>query len=196
MKLGALLFVLVIGCRGGPSTEDDPKNSADVAEGSPAQRVVLDMPDYPAAKGERLVTVSAGKHDLGGSWRPRAGVCSGPDLLIMRAGDGGIGVIVLLVLPEERERVTKYLAVMSGPILPEPRVSRVGVQLLAGESSFGFQASDGVVEISEIDRTLSGRFAVTLRDVDTDEAIKYVGVFQQIPIEELPGDQCRLQTGS
>ena len=57
-------------------------------------------------------------------------------------------------------------------------------------SAHAFQGLSGEVEIYGLAERLSGRYAVVLREIQTDDEVNFAGVFDGIPVEPLPADMC------
>jgi hypothetical protein len=111
-------------------------------------------------------------------------------MLQVVAQEPGAGTLVLLQLPPADERVTTYPVALIEAGFPEPPASQVGVQLFVGRNSFAFQAMDGDVEVYAFGARVSGRYAVSLREIASSDTVLYAGVFHGIPIEPIPEDQC------
>ena len=66
----------------------------------------------------------------------------------------------------------------------------MGVQMYRIIGALALQALDGTVDITELDRTVSGRFAVTLRVITADTLVHYAGSFKEIPVRRVPDRSC------
>ena len=83
------------------------------------------------------------------------------------------------------------------------RIARIGTQIHQGLAQsrkitqnrqrvgHSYEAYAGSLELSEFDEMVSGRFAVTMRDFQSDVAIKYAGVFHELPLAPFPDAYCR-----
>jgi hypothetical protein len=49
---------------------------------------------------------------------------------------------------------------------------------------------DGSVDLYSYGKTVSGRFAVTLREISRNERIRYAGAFKEVPVVELEAALC------
>jgi hypothetical protein len=163
-------------------------DSASAAEGA------APMPAFPEAARGRLAAQSAGPSgtpELRGEWPAEAGTCDQPPMLQLVAQEPGMGTIVLLALPAE-SRVTRYpIAIVTGG-LPTPPAAQVGVNLFRALGTYAFQAADGEVEVYALERVVSGRFAVTLREINTNVRVRYAGTFREVPVKSLDAAQCAL----
>jgi len=150
------------------------------------------MPKYPEPGRGRLAALSAGaERPIQGEWPAEAGICEQPPMLQVVSQVPGTGTIVLLALPEGN-RVTSYPVALVGTGLPTPPAAQVGVQMFAGGMPAAYQASDGAVEIYAFEKTVSGRFGVTLRHISTNQKIRYAGAFKGIPLKALDQTHCAL----
>ncbi|MGD2134814.1 MAG: hypothetical protein PVF27_01590 [Gemmatimonadales bacterium] len=151
------------------------------------------MPDYPDPVRGRLVAVSAGIYDLEGMWPARAARCIDPPMLEVHGlvpGAPGVGTLVLLQLPTD-DPLTAYPIMTVDEGVPEPPAAQIAVQDTRGQTAHVFQGLEGSVELYGFDTRASGRFALTLRELQSDNQAKYVGVFHGVPLEDLPADYCR-----
>ncbi len=112
-------------------------------------------------------------------------------MLEVVAEQPGVGTLVLLQLPQADSRLTRYPVTVVDVGAPAPPAAQVAVQLFQERAAYAYQALEGEVEVYGFDERISGRFAVTLREISSDESLRYAGVFHGIPIEVLPEEQCR-----
>lgn len=101
--------VLVVGCKRGNRVPYDPEVTIDSVPPLPAES--LSMPEYPALERGQLNGSSTGFFDLTGSWPAQAETCDGPPILVVQAlsaGDRSIGIIALIHLPPEGDRLITY----------------------------------------------------------------------------------------
>jgi len=179
----------VVACRGKP--EQQVANQ-DVLEGE--DRVAADsiaMPGYPEAHRGYLVARSAGVYTLDGEWQAHAASCDDPPVLQVLAEQPGFGALILLQMPPSAERLTRYPITIVDSGVPVAPAAQIGVQVFQDRNSYAFQGLSGDVEIYGFANRVSGRFAVTLREIRTDNEAKLAGVFDGIPIEPLPEEMCR-----
>jgi len=153
----------------------------------------LEMPDFPAQQRGRMVAASAGApggEEIDGSWEAGAAMCEDPPMMQVMAGAPGIGTLVLLQLPPAEERVGRYPIVIvdSGP--PPTPAAQIGVQLFRGPASYAYQAMEGQVEVYGYGDRVSARFAVSLREIRSNDTVLYAGVFHGVSLEPLPLEQC------
>ncbi len=154
----------------------------------------LEMPDFPAQRRGRMVAASAGApggQEIEGSWEARAAMCEDPPWMQVMAGEPGIGTLVLLQLPPAEERVARYPIVIvdSGP--PPAPAAQIGVQLFRGPASYAYQALEGEVEVYGFGDRVSARFAVKLREIQSNDTVLYAGVFHGVGLQPLPLEQCQ-----
>ncbi len=191
--LAAVLLVLwgavaLSACGAEPAAQAVLTDSAEAdVEQRPMARV---MPDYPTPVRGRLVTRSAGHEDLDGEWPARAGTCEESQTLRLIAGEERAGTILLFYLPPEGERATSYPVVPVDSTVPEPPAVRAGIQLLGTRMGDSYQAFDGTVEVTELDRRVSGRLALHVRNIDTRDTVLYAGVFEGVRVRPLPEEEC------
>jgi len=195
---GALGFVLlatavlVVACKRGNRVAYDPGVMIDSVPPLPAES--LSMPEYPALERGHLNGSSTGYFDLTGSWTAQAETCDDPPMLVVQAlspGDRSIGIIALIHLPPEGDRLITYpiVTVDSGAAIGA--VARIAVQDHRQRVGHSYEAYAGSLELSEFDDRVSGRFAVTMRDFQSDVAVKYAGVFHELPLARFPDAYCR-----
>lgn len=202
-----LLTVLSVGACAAEPEEADPVDQASANGEATSGPVIVeplpDMPPFPAPRRGFMVVTSAGPHHVEGAWRARAGICEDPPMLTVVAEESGIGVLVLLQLPPAGLRITSYpITLVEGAVgFPEPPAAQLAVQLLTGRNVYGFQGDTGRVEVygfgellDRIDpreRAVSGRFAVTVREIQSEQRVQVAGVFDGIGVAPLPAEQCR-----
>jgi len=150
------------------------------------------MPPYPDGARGRLTAVSAGpggSEEIKGAWSAEAGLCDTPPMLLVEVEEPSAGTILLLALPSAN-RITAYpvTAVQAG--LPTPPGAQLGVQLFRRTGAFTYQGTDGTVEVSALEETVSGRFAVTMREISTNTRLRYAGSFRGIPVRKLDAKLC------
>jgi hypothetical protein len=105
------------------------------------------------------------------------------------AQEPGAGTIVLLQLPPENP-VTRYPVTTVTQGFPQPPAAQVGVNLFRPTGQFSYQAAEGDVELYVLGRVASGRFAVTLREINSNARVRYAGAFREIPVKELDPAKC------
>jgi len=163
-----------------------------VAEATAPEPVPFDsipMPAYPEARRGRLVSVSAGEIELSGSWVGQAGVCDEAGFMQILAEVPGRGTLILLQMPDDR--LVSYPVMIVDAGLPPAPAAQVGVQVLEDRGTYAFQASEGEVHLDSIENgEVSGRFATTLREISSDERVRYAGVFSRIPLTPHPQEYC------
>ena len=150
------------------------------------------MPAYPLAERGKLAVQSAGPpgtETVARDWVAQAGMCETPPMLQIKADEAGSGgTLVLLALPPNK--VANYPVTLVAEGLPTPPAAQVGVQVYTRTGSFAYQAQEGSVEVYAFDKTVSGRFAVTLREITSNERIRYAGAFREVPILKLEPSLC------
>jgi hypothetical protein len=147
------------------------------------------MPDYPHASDGQLVVVSDGDFILDGKRRAVAGLCPEQRILELYAEDEAGGTAVMAQFPQG-VAVGDYPIVLPDSAAVDERSARIGVQVFEERDAFGFQAFIGTLEVLSLGKRLSGRFASTVRDLQTDILTRYVGVFTDIPVETFDQDYC------
>lgn len=192
-------LVLVAACGGGSGQADEDSQSlnemmqSEMLDEESAPTEPLEMPDFPSQERGQLVAASAGApggQEMDGSWEAAAAICEDPPMMQVMAGEPGIGTLVLLQLPPANQRVAHYPIVIvdSGP--PLPPAAQIGVQLFRGRASYAYQAMDGEVELYGYGDRVSGRFAATLREIQSNDTVLYTGVFHGVGLQPLPLEQC------
>ena len=152
------------------------------------------MPDPPAASAGTLRLVNTGPDDLGATVLAKAGLCDNPGVLLVQSTEQGIGALLVLALPAEKDRIGGYPVTysMSGPArLPTPPAAQLALQRITPRGAFGFQALEGTVELYGLGSKASGRFQVTVREINSERIDRVAGAFADIPVERQPAAYCR-----
>jgi hypothetical protein len=191
--LGLAAFLLAA-CGSGERAEQADSAAVDLDD-YPVDTAVVEpptMPAHPDREAGRLAVRAAGSLELSRSWPARAGRCAQPSMLLMVAEEPGSGVSVMLELPTAGGLTGEYpvhLADSSGAI-PAP-ASQVGIQTFASNTADAYQASAGSVEVEELtERRVSGRMAVTVRHLSSNQLAQVAGTFHRVSVEALPLDWC------
>ncbi len=190
MKRALIVALCLTSCAGSDSESD----STDAVVGQ-ADSGLAEMPRYPQATGGRLVAVSAGNGDLSGQAAARAGRCEEPSMVQIVAEDvdessgESWGVLLLLQVPDE-ERIGEYPVAIVESGFPEPPAAQIAVQVISSGRIEAFQGSTGSAEIYALDDIISGRFAITVRNINNQDLIQMAGSFRAIEILELPAESC------
>lgn len=191
-QFGCIVVVAaMVGCGRGDRVQYDPEVVIDSVQPLPAES--LSMPAYPDMERGRLDALSTGFFDITGSWTARAEVCDDPPILVVQAMSSGarsFGVIVLFHLPSEG-RFGTYRIVTVDSTHPSGAAALIGVQDHRQRLGHTFEAYAGSAELSAFDERVSGRFAVTMRDFQSDVHVKYAGVFHELPVDRFPDAFCR-----
>lgn len=182
----ATWLVLLVACGGGRASSPE----AD-AEGDAAQAPVT-SPDttFPAPRRGALIVRSALPGPFGGEWEPMAGVCASPPSLQLLASGDSVDVVVLLRLAGEGSATGTYAVPSPDDTTAADRTARVGVQLVS-YADRALRAGRGWVELSRLDRLVSGRFDVVLEGFSSPDTVRYLGVFDRIQVDSLPEFACR-----
>jgi len=187
--LAGAAVLAVVSCGGKP--ERQVANQEVLASEEPVTVDTVAMPEYPEGRRGYLVARSAGGYLLDGAWPAQAAICEDPPVLQVLAQQPGFGTLILLQLPPAAERLTEYPIAIVDSGMPVPPASQIGVQVFQDRNSYAFQGLSGGIELYGFGDRVSGRFAVTLREIQTDNEAKYAGVFEEIPIEPLAEEMCQ-----
>ena len=185
-----LLAVLAVACGGQIAQESEEPSDTDAGGTRLTVEELPPMPPYPAARSGRLVTQSAGGYDIHGAWRTQAGLCDTIGIMEIYAGQPGLGTALVLRIPEG-DPIGDYPVVAAAADLPAAPAALIAVQVFEDPEALGFQAYHGLLELTELDEKVSGRFTATLREIGQDLLTHYVGVFERIQVEPLGADYCR-----
>ncbi len=189
------LFSLLTLCGAVAACGDEPAPEPVVtgAEEPGITRRTLDqlppMPAYPDSRDGYLVAVSDGDFMLDGKWPATAGVCTGIRVIELYAEDEDGGTVIVLHYPENGPTGT-FPIMLVDSATPDERLALIGVQVFEERDAFGFQAIEGTAEVTTFDERISGRFASTVSDVQTDILTRYVGVFSAVRVDPLDGAYC------
>lgn len=195
MKRVLLLLIVAAGCGkqdAAPSTTT--ASPADTTQPRSAQGSadLPEMPRYPDAGRAHMAVISAGANPgdtISRDWQADAGWCASPPMLLVKSEMPGVGgTLVLLALPEDR--ITTYPVTIVTEGLPEPPAAQVGVQVFRSSGPQAYQATEGSVDLYAFGKTVSGRFAVTLREISRNTRIRYAGAFREVPLVQLAESLC------
>lgn len=185
------IAALALACGGQPELLNDIQREPDTRRTLLTVEELPPMPSYPTPRRGRLVTQSAGDHDIHGAWEGHAGLCEEIGIMEIYAGPPGLGTALLLRMPEGNP-LGIYPVVAADADFPDVPAALIAVQVFQDPEAFGFQAFTGQLELSEFGDKVSGRFASTLREISIDMLTHYVGVFDGIPVEPLSTDYCQV----
>ena len=187
-------LVLVLACSGQAPPDEARIDDDTVSTLLTVEELHL-MPSYPEADRGRLVTVSAGDHDLHGTWEVRAGLCEEIGIMEIYAGPSGLGTALLLRMPEG-DPLGLYPVVAADVNFPDAPVALIAVQEFSEPEAYGFQAFTGELELTTYGERVGGRFTSTLREIGIDLFTHFVGVFEDISIDPLSVDYCQAMQDS
>jgi hypothetical protein len=136
-----------------------------------------------------LVTLTAGDVSIDGEWEAHAGICGADRLVEVYAGEPGTGAAMVLRLPQG-DPVGRYAVSAADTAAPEALGARIGVQLFRDREALGLQAIDGEFDVTTFGETMSARFAVTLREVQSTLHLRYVGVLDGVTVAVFPESYC------
>ncbi len=186
---------LLMACGGQGAQPDDAGIDCDTVGTRLTVEQLPPMPPFPEARAGRLVTVTAGDYDLNGVWEVDAGFCAEIGVLEIYAGPSGLRTAILLHVTEGASLGT-YPVVAAALDFPDAPASLIAVQVFENPEAFGFQAFSGELELSDFGARVSGRFNVTLREIGMDLFTHFVGVFEEIMVDPLSPDYCRVMRDS
>ncbi len=185
----AALLVLLVACGGGRASAPEADALGDTA------LAVVTPPDttLPASRRGSLIARSALPGPFSGAWQPAAGVCGSPPSLQLLASGDSVDVLILLRLAAEGPATGTYTVASAEDTSTAPRTARVGLQLVS-YADRALRSERGSVELSRLDRLVSGRFDVVLREFTSPDTVRYLGVFERIRVDSLPEPACRATT--
>ena len=159
----------------------------------PRQRLTLEqlppMPAFPAAERGRLVVTSDGDFPVQGSWLAQAGLCPATSTVELYTEDLGHGAAIVLQFADSA-LTGSYKVVPHDSESSDDKVALIGVQIFHDRDAFGLFAIDGEMEVLQDGRYLSGRFTSTLKELQVAVLTQFVGVFEQVRLEELSPEYC------
>jgi hypothetical protein len=190
--------VLLCACGGGGDAATPADSTGADSLGDPAAIIAAPdtalppMPGIPDRRSGHLVAVGVGAHEFSEAWPARAGRCARPPLIIVLPRElGNTGGTVLLELAAGEPTVDYPVAFADSTGMPEPPAAMLGFQFFTDQRGDAYQAVDGVVTVYRLDeRTVSGRFQVTVRHINTNARARVAGVFHELEVEPLPPDYC------
>lgn len=181
-------LVLLTACGSGRAGAPDAQAVGDSA----LAEAVTPPPDttYPPGRRGALIARSAIPSPLSGEWRATAGVCGEPPSFQLLASGDSVDVILLLRSPTGGWAAGAYAVAAAEDTVDAPGAARLGVQrvLYVDEA---YRGERGSVELSRLDRLVSGRFDVVLREFYSRDTVRYLGVFDRIRVDSLPAADCQ-----
>lgn len=149
----------------------------------------LVMPELPRAEPGRLVTASAGRDSLDGSWPAAAHRCLAPPSLLIMSEEGDVGVALLLALPDSGAVPDSFPVHHPDTALVAGH-ARVAVQVFHARRPAALEGHGGSVRLERADGPVSGTFAVQLRNMVRFDSVLVRGVFRRLPLDTLPAALC------
>lgn len=182
-----LAVLLLAACRDKPPVPAANPQGASIPA---AAESLPPMPPHPvAARGRLAVQSAGGPREIKGDWAAEAGICTTPSMMLVVAQVQGMGTVVKLSLPDTN-RVTSYPVTTVASGFPSPPAAQVGVQVFRPDGPVSYQGAEGSVEIDAFEKLVSGRFTVTLRQINTNARIQYAGAFREIPVKQADQAHC------
>lgn len=182
----------ILGCGGG--AESAPQQESGMGEDieTPPSTVPLPpMPQVPSPARGRLVAVSAGGRDtLDGAWVARGVRCARPPVLQVMAGSEEVGTLILFHLGVDGQPTRSYAIAAVDSGFPKPPAAQMGVHVSTERGVRAFRAIDGTVDLEKLNGRTTGRFRVTLVEVDSQDSLRHAGVFLDLPVEPASGREC------
>lgn len=174
-------------CGGGRAS--GPVADSSTGETTPAEAAAPDT-TFPVAQRGTLIARSVLPGPLGGTWKLEAGVCHQPPTLQLRGLGDSVDVMLLLQLPAQGAATGTYVIAAPDDTVAASRTARLGVQKVL-YADVAYRGERGSVELNRLDDLVSGRFDVVLRDDVSADTVRYLGVFDRIPVDSLSGPACR-----
>jgi hypothetical protein len=192
VRIAVALLLLTIACKGSERSNASQATPAPDSARATGNAELPPMPRYPEASKGHLAVQSAGAPGLDSirrDWPAEAGWCETPPMLLVKSEQPGQGgTLVLLALPADR--ITTYPVTTVTQGLPAPPAAQIGVQVYRNTGALAYQALDGNVDLYAFGKAVSGRFAVTLREINRNEKIRFTGAFREIPLSRLDPAFC------
>lgn len=196
MRRSVSVLLLLAACAGEPPEETGeqragppvPDHVAVLEAEEPQQPLV--MPEYPEPVPGHLVTRAAGAEGITAEWPARAGSCERSRTLQLVGEQEGTGAILLFFLPPEGDSASSFPVVPADTLVPDRPAVRVGVQLLGETRGEVFQAIGGTVELAPLGGAVSGRFAITLHNIEANDTALFAGTFNEVRVRPLPPVEC------
>jgi hypothetical protein len=181
-------LVLLTACGGGRAGAPDAQTMIDTAPVG----AVLPVPDttYPTARRGALLARPALPGPIGGEWVATAGLCPEPPTFHLLAPGDSLDLMIVLRSPSEGWTTGTYLVASPEDTTDAPGTARIGLQRVSYVDQ-SYQGARGQIELSRLDRLVSGRFDVALRDLNSQDTVRYLGVFDRIPVDSLPPAECQ-----
>jgi len=149
--------------------------------------VVVDT-SFPVAHRGELVTRAVPLVGVG-RWKPLALRCAEPPSLVLLAQGDSVDVLVLVDFGKAPPGPGQYAVRPEGYDAGSPG-ARVGMQRVQ-YSDVAYRAVRGTVDLERLDRYVTGRFDVLLREIEVGEEVRYLGAFDRVRVAPAPEAWCR-----
>lgn len=179
-------LLLLVACGGGRANAP----AGDAASGSVAAAVALPDTSYPEARRGAMTARAALPGPFVEVWHPKAGVCTAPPSVQLQALGDSVDVMMVLRLAAGGPATGRYTVTEPEDSTFAPGTARMAVQVVSYLDR-ALRATRGSVELSRLDRFLSGRFNVLLEGFSSPDTVPLLGVFDRIRVDSLPEPQCR-----
>ena len=185
----ALVLLLLAAC--GTRASSHRAKGVSAGGGAAADTTPADTTPPRARAGMLVARTVANRGELNGQWRPQAGVCASPPSFQLLAQGDSVDVLLLLNLPQGTAASGTYAVQAPQDTAPQGRTARIGAQEMRS-ADLAYQGISGTVQLERLDRLAAGRFDVTLQETPSHRQIRYLGVFDAVPVETLDVAACRL----
>lgn len=147
----------------------------------PAGEALVDT-SYPTPRRGALVARAVTERALDGRWTARGTACpNSPALQLLARGDT-VDVLILLRLPHDETAPGGYKVL--GPLdsADAPRTARVAVQRMQ-YVDLAYRGFEGMVWLERLNRSATGRFDIVLDEAVSHDRVRYLGVFDAVPVD-------------
>jgi hypothetical protein len=181
-------LVFLVACGGGGASPPETEVVDDVAQ------AMVGVPDttYPQGRRGAMTARAAAPGPFVEVWHPTAGACASPPSVQLLAIGDSVDVMMVLRLSPDGPFTGTYPVTAPEDTTAQPQTARMAVQLVS-YADRALRAARGSVEVSRLDRLITGRFDVVLEGFSAPDTVRLLGVFDRIPVDSLPETGCQAQ---
>jgi hypothetical protein len=172
-------------------TDDTLAVVTDLATDSSSQPML----EAPRASPRRLALVTASdkeQYHVADEWEVSGGLCEDSRIIQVVARGPGVGIGVMLALPDSGDWTGTY-PMRNGQIgRPPARSARFVLQVYGEDRAYVLHGADGSVEVDSAAAAISGRLSAVLFESTFRDSVRAAGSFTAIQITPAGAVDCQL----